>query len=64
MHVYERLNQELKYLNLANEHTEADKVLAICLSGKIHFAYENKMITDSEWSELYDKVVLLMKGVN
>ena len=64
MRVYEKLNNEIKYLHLANENTEADKILAVVFSGKIHFAYEYDLITDSQWADLYDKVVLLFKGAN
>lgn len=60
MDVYSELNEECKALNLVNENKEIDRILAMCLTSKISFAYKHNMVTLEQLNDLRNKVLLLV----
>lgn len=60
LNVYHELKEECKILNLVSKNDEVDKLLALCLSSKISFAYKHDMVTLEQLNDLRTKVLLLV----
>lgn len=50
---YLKLKREATLLGLAGEGAKFDRMMAVSLCGKVHFAAEMGLITLAQWEELY-----------